>query len=141
MPPRMLVVVSPVHRRPIPIRHPEEWRGQFCYHCHKHIERDVAVFLVNRRDDESPVLTCLTCVGGWTRPDQPDLCLWCGNPGQGQDTGDIFCQRCWSVYVAYVSDMTEGDTPEQRLYHQVHIIVAEENARAAEESETTAPAD
>ena len=95
--------------------------------------------MVNTRQDESPVLTCRVCMRLINTRWNP--CMWCGRPGRAQDTGDVFCQPCWTIYVAYVSDMVEGDTEERRLLQHVRDIIAEEEARPAQDTEAPAPAD
>jgi hypothetical protein len=93
------------------------------------------VFLVG---DE---LRCARCV---TKPSF-DACLWCGQPGSRRDSGppldpgghpegEVFCQPCWTIYVAYVEDVLErgeqGD-PFRDLLEELRRVVAREHPDGA----------
>lgn len=122
MPPKLLVLVQPGGQTSVPIRQPDRWDGQACAACDRRIEDDPVVFLVA---DE---LRCRMC-----RESRPQVngCVWCGRrPARVQDTGVRYCQPCWAIYVAYVSDEVEPPaSPFRQLGADVYRIVREDAPR------------
>jgi hypothetical protein len=127
--PKQLILVQPGRRTVVPITEPSEWDGQACARCGRRIEHDPAVFLT---DDE---VRCARCV---TKPSF-DACLWCGNPGSRRDSGpplgdhaqgEVFCQPCWAIYVAYIGEMVDDPGPFQDLVAEVKAIIREEGGGA-----------
>jgi len=114
--PVALIIVEALSRTTVPIRDPEAWDGQACATCGRRIEQEPAIYLVRGR------VRCRRCVAA---PLVPDGCLWCGKPGEMRDTGDRYCQACWTVYVAHISDMVEQPGPFRDLVDEAVAALAD----------------
>jgi|SRR5262245_9407552 len=120
MPPKLLVIVSSARhpaRIPVTITDPEQWKDVGCLTCGRRIDADPIVFLV----DPGPEVRCRRCL---EQEPQRNGCIWCGRrPARKQDTGHRYCQPCWTIYVAYVSDEVEPpDSPFNRVMTDLWVV-------------------